>query len=396
MTDDKIFDPLISFDPHGPSTMVSVAEIVGIINIKQAFPLLPMYRFTIESPTNDNERDNKKTKRRRESKKVCVDTFTTKSGRSKKWKCPWPGEGGHIVSGSWGRVRRGIIRPKRANEKKDCFPGCAMLDVSVSTKNVNLKVMNRSMQLCGATSVEMAREAACIVLDKMYQVQSLLDLIQSDRDAAKRTIQWILSITKGQLIDDGDNNKSYSVDVPMLVTEVPGDVDTTIGEALLLVALDYKNYSNLKQMFEYVLDLERVIEDGTVVGEVKTCMFLYTKYLGYSVNRGKLHKSFCYWCTSRNIFWVPDGFKSMYSSTTDDIVCIYYYFDKVPESIKSKIHLRSLKDRSIRVSIKIPASGKLNFSGPCPELIGVVYDLFREFCQEMWSTFVSSSCRINV
>lgn len=366
------------FDSLAPSTMVCVVEVFGYVDIKQAFPLLRMYRFELDKVDPIDE-DCTITPIKKKAK-----SSIKKTNRSKKWKCPWPGEGGHIVSGGWGRVRRGIVRPNRVGEKKDYFPGCAMLDVSTSTKNVNLKVMNRSMQMCGALSREMAHEAASTVIQEVYNVQSMLDHIQANKEIAIDTANWIIDITKGDLIDE-----AYTVNVPMLVEEVPPNVDIEMGQALLNMALDYSSHSMLCKMYEWVLQPKTVIEPDTCVGNIRTCMYLYSTNLGYSINRSSLHRSFCYWCITRNIFWVPDGFTCMFEATTDDTVCIYYYYKKVSEEIKSRIKLRDTSDNSIRVSIKVAASGKLNFSGPCPELVTPVYELFNEFCLELSSSFVS-------
>ena len=156
---------VVDFDYLPVTTMTVVIKLQGMVNILHAFPLLLITRMKIEESNR----------------------------RRQKFKIPYPGFPGAILSATYGGFTRGIVRsvgPKY-------FRNSITIDVSTKEKNVNLKLSATGIQMCGPTSDEMALEAANHLINNIYQAQDMIDYIRSHPEASTNTLEWVKEHTKG-------------------------------------------------------------------------------------------------------------------------------------------------------------------------------------------------------
>ena len=158
----------IDFDYLDITTVTAIIDLKGFIRIIPAFFLIEVNRIEI-SPE-----------------------VTAK----KKFKLPEMDGPGKVISlttkFSDGKcVVRGI-------NKSDNFKNAVTMDVSVTGKNINLKIHGTHIHMCGVKSREMAAEAGDIVINKLLKAQQMLEYIRSHYDEMTSTLEWIKENTKGR------------------------------------------------------------------------------------------------------------------------------------------------------------------------------------------------------
>lgn len=191
---------LIDFDYLPVTTMTFVISLKGMVNILQAFPLLEITRMQIEE-----------TSRRRQ-----------------KFKIPYPGFAGAILSATYGGFTRGIVR----SINPFFFRNSITIDVSTANKNVNVKLSKTGIQMCGPTSEEMALEAANHIINNLHRAQDMIDYIKEHREAALFTLEWVKEETKGSstLVVAGSDIIVDPKDVVFYPNNNVNDIETSISE----------------------------------------------------------------------------------------------------------------------------------------------------------------------
>ena len=157
----------------------------------------------------------------------------------KKFKLPSMNKPGKILS-----LTTKFINGKRiirGVDKSKAFKNTITIDVSVTGKNVNLKIYPQQIHMCGVKSREMAIEAGRIVIDKLEKAQEIIEYIQSHPDEANRTVEWIKQNTCGDEeyveehtsnIVNKDNIKPFTDEmIKYLKSEAQADLDNYIQYA---------------------------------------------------------------------------------------------------------------------------------------------------------------------
>jgi hypothetical protein len=159
----------LNFDHLDITTVTAMVNLTGVIKIIPAFFLTEIHR--VEVPPE----------------------VTSK----KKFKLPPMKEPGKVLSlttcfSNDKQFTRGINKSKT-------FKNTITMDVSVTGKNVNLKIYESQIHMCGVKSRKMAEEAGNIVIDKLNKTQLLLEYIKDRPDEMIDTIQWVKENTRGSV-----------------------------------------------------------------------------------------------------------------------------------------------------------------------------------------------------
>ena len=164
---------VVDFDEHKVTTMTIIMPLKGEVDLNKIFPLLEITRIEL-----------KPTRR-----------------QTKKFKIPFCGLPGAILSARYKGCIRGIIKSTQTR----CFLNAITIDISTEEKNVNIKLSKSKIQMCGATSVGLARKAANYVIAKLYGIQDELDYINSHSDEADAVCNWLKLVCKGVGLDQDGN-----------------------------------------------------------------------------------------------------------------------------------------------------------------------------------------------
>lgn len=271
----KIFNPELvktfenEFDQLNVTLIVAIVKFDAVINILSLFPLLEWTK--IEIP---------------ESYK-----------RKKKYKLLWPGEAGHIMRIQHESGSRGV------NRSNGAFRNSITIDLSVSTKNISIKLSSSSMHICGANSDKMVIEGASILLNKIKTIQEHLNYMQANKEKTISTLNWVLEHTKADPIFVIDNTneicnkidrksetnenglvgytinpltgdekpvyRTYQVVVPTICEE-SDLVDSRIAKFLIRMTMDYARHDFYELHLNWVINLDRIYNIQPSLGLFKT------------------------------------------------------------------------------------------------------------------------------
>ena len=163
---------IVDFDCLKVTTMTVIVKMIGRVNIEQVFPLLDITRLNLPPAAR----------------------------QTKKYKIPYCGVPGAILSAKFQNMTRGIVKSK----SKRSFLNSITIDICTSKKNINAKLSGEIIQMCGPDSEELARETAQHIINHLLKLQGELNYINSDNENKERTITWLIENTVGEdyIIDE--------------------------------------------------------------------------------------------------------------------------------------------------------------------------------------------------
>lgn len=163
---------IVDFDCLKVTTMTVIVKMAGRVNIEQVFPLLDITRLELPPTTR----------------------------ATKKYKIPYCGIPGAILSAKFQNITRGIVKSK----SKRSFLNSITIDICTSKKNINAKLSGEIIQMCGPDSEELARETAQHIINHVLKLQNELDYINKDLDKKDKAIEWLInnSIGESYIVDE--------------------------------------------------------------------------------------------------------------------------------------------------------------------------------------------------
>jgi hypothetical protein len=114
---------------------------------------------------------------------------------------------GTIVSISHNGETRGYMR----GEKETYFKNCTSIDVSCKEKNVNAKLYEDKIRLCGITNEEMIEEAVDYIIGYILDVQDVLTYAKENPDVRDKTIIWLKENSQGLTIRKTEKTKKKNL-----------------------------------------------------------------------------------------------------------------------------------------------------------------------------------------
>lgn len=316
-----------SFDKLRPTTMTLIAKLNGDVNVINATPLLEVY-YTDES--------------------------IYKKSR-KRVKINHPGVPGVILSIKYGNCNRGIIQSKRH------FRNSIMIVISVTEKNIGMKLSTNTIQICGAKSFKDAQEAADSLVKNINYVKGMLEYIKNNRGSAGLTAEWVKTKTRGEIIEYNDEN-IHSIIIPKEFPDnIPKIIDPNIACFLIRRAVDFIVHRHYCNQIDWILTLPDLCNIPIKSSHVMSSMVNYNFYIGHSIDRWKL----CQEIKNLRI----DGITSRYFNLIDSSTRISMKYE-IPEHLKDRIRKR---DGARNYTFLVHKSGQVTLSGPHPELNKYAY-----------------------
>ncbi len=156
---------IIDFDHLKVTTMTVIVKLKGYTNIENAFPLLDITRLDLPPQIR----------------------------HTKKYKIPYCGIPGAILSAKFQDITRGIIKSK----SKHSFLNSITIDICTSKKNISAKLSGEIIHMCGPDSEELAVETARHIINHLHKLQEELNYINENIIKRDEAIQWIKDNTIG-------------------------------------------------------------------------------------------------------------------------------------------------------------------------------------------------------
>lgn len=290
------------------TTMVLIGVFTPEIDIDVLFPLLPMAKF------------NRIVKK---SRKVTLPLLKKGSILSARYK--------------------GVVLGEVKISSPRFFKNSITTDISVSQKNVNVKISKSKLHMCGIKNLEMARETGEVVLEHIREANNFLKLITPlELEIAKQYIER----EDEQLLEQGN---------PLVLYRL----------------LYYATCCQEKEQFDSMLEtlskaLNKPLFDPTTpprLLEINKIMVNYSASLGYKIKRSELAKRF----NGR------EEFTSRFDNTVDYSVPIVHPHDYTANKKKDHPH----------ITFTVYRSGIITISGPEHEVVEPVYEKFMRIMEEI-------------
>lgn len=320
---------VVDFDEHKVTTMTIIMPLLGEIDLAKVFPLLEITRIELKQ----NRR------------------------RTKKYKIPFCGIPGAILSARFEGFVRGIIKSTSTNS----FLNAITIDISTEEKNVNIKLSKSKIQMCGATSIELARMAAKYILEHLYAIQEKLEYMASNIEHRNECIEWLKSVSKGQEMLDEEGTPCHELITIKKIEEIPDVIDKEIALFLIKMSADFIKYEDYCCKLDWICGIKSIIQKPLEVIDAVKVMVNFNYDLGFNVSRlALIHK-----INGLN------GFTARFRNTADHNVTI-----ELPYEIPKDMKIIRRKDRVPCHTFLVYRSGLVTQSGPNEELMKPAYKLF--------------------
>jgi len=335
-------------------------DVEGAINIDWAFSLLPITRVQLP-----------------EQKRI-----------KQKIKLPKVDIPGSILSLRHKGHTRGIIR----STSKKFFKNSVTIDLSISTKNLCIKLSASKFHVCGANSVEQAMEGIQHIIDKLNEIQEEIDYINKNNEKALTTLRILKEITKGTSITrqhndstsmscDVDNNNDEVIDYTIRNIEnfsnyVNEDFDLRIANFLYRQAVDFIYHSHFSTEIDYILTIKNIINYKLEIQNYWKAMVNINYDLGFDINRNEL-------C---NLINGREGFFARYNNMMEHSVTIH-----LPYTPSKERQLRKKAKQPCHTFI-VYQSGLVTQSGPGDDIMEEAYYKFNNLIKKLVDDIMIKDC----
>lgn len=173
---------IADFERLKVTTMTVIVKLKGNVIIENIFPLLNITRLNLPPHLR----------------------------ATKKYKIPYCGIPGALLSAKFQNVTRGIVKSK----VKKSFLNSITIDLCTSVKNINAKLSGGKIHMCGPNSEKLAIETANHIIDHVLEIQNDLDYINDNLQERDIAIQWLKDNTLGEeYIIDADTQEILTLNV---------------------------------------------------------------------------------------------------------------------------------------------------------------------------------------
>jgi hypothetical protein len=295
----------------------------------------------------------------------------SKKCKSAKCELPFCDIPGSIIALKHYDQVRGIVK----SEKKG-FKHSISIDISTSTKNINVQLSSLKMKITGSNSEDgkLGKEAAELVVGHIEHIQNIINKIKSNKDVAEKTIAWIVEQTRGDKIireRQVQNGKliinSQSEDFTIIYPRyfVPNELDMDIAKFLISLINDFVYHSDMCDKITSMLNVPNVINEindqPLAIQSMNFVMINYNYHLCFNINLESLDKH----------IHGKNGFYSHYNNDLSNCVTIELPYDS---SFNKAIKVRG--NKVPRITFLCYKSGSVTHSGCDVNLMRETYYLF--------------------
>lgn len=253
-----------------------------------------------------------------------------------------------VLGAKYGLFARGNI-----NINKQGFNHSITFLVTTAIKNVTLRLSVTSIHVSGAKSLENAKEAIFVLVDRLQFCYAIQDEIcKMSNDQKQEIYNSLAFLAKGNTVID--KQICY---VSTTHCKWPFDKHQKVGQCLLSYVYDYPNYHCYLQFMMFVLQLPQPIITHLLVLEVQSAMFNSKYPLGFNYNKKLMLEH------------IAQNYEFSIVACVDSIIL------HLPYERKSSITIRD-KKKIPHHTFTITEQGSVTQSSPNIELAVIAYNYF--------------------
>ncbi len=342
---------IIPFEELDVTTSTYIIYFNGIVDYKLLWHLLPITKVEVQQ--------------------------TRKTSRCKLPHCPIPGA---MLSISSPLGVRGIIRSKRK-----VFRNSTSIDMSVTSKNVNIKLSSCSIHITGARSSVDSEEATEHLIKHIIKIQSILNFIQKNPEMTNECLTWVKTITKGpetesyiKTCEKQFGNRILNIHRKVKYNtiiepneKIPHYLDEELTKFLLSFGIDFMSHADMCKKLDMIPNIKSVYqcEESTIEPDANApSMVNYNFKLGFGVRRDKLKQLINQRC----------GFVALFDKALGSYVKI-----ELPYAPNESIKFKRKKNVIPHITFIVYKSGAVTFSGPGGNVMRDAYYLLMKIIMQI-------------
>lgn len=279
---------------------------------------------------------------------------------------------GGIISVRYKDIMRGFPKNSRS------FKNAIIIDLSMGNKNVSLKLSQKKIQLCGASSERMAIKASEIIVAYIKRIEELLKRLHQDPVRTDRTFKWMLNLIKCKKENRVLLHPPH--DFSLLHHQYPEDVDKVLVQWILPMISDYIEYEDFKMHLQYLKGLQSILLQGAIeMNPIQVKMKNHNYCIQFPIRRQKVFELFSS---------LPDWI-AIYDSTWDSSVRLLYLsdikkFDYTQEEGEEGEDDDEEEEEGTDQyhTFTVFSTGSVTQSGPNPKEIETLYNKFNQILNE--------------
>lgn len=272
----------------------------------------------------------------------------------KKIRIPWPGQAGLMMNATLGDVVRGLVR----SITKGNWDNSIMIDVSTSEKNINVKLSKSNIQMTGCKSIEMANEAAHIMIDEINKISNHIELMRDHLIEAYEISRQILDEGSGKIVKNENEQPYVKFSILNLQShDEDSEAESAIRGFFASQLIDCRKYAQAYHKLNWLLQRKDVIDQTLELDHIQYGMVKYRFNIGFHVDQDALYELLPEIAPEFSIDYHPD--------IRDYVKIELDCFTKVKTKNDIKKH-----------TFSIQPSGQTNYSCPLFEEMSSVYYRF--------------------
>lgn len=270
-------------------------------------------------------------------------------------KIEYPGINNLVLGAKYGLYARGNI-----NIDKQGFNHSITFLVTTTIKNVTLRLSVTSIHVSGAKSLDNAKEAVEVLLNRLqfcYTIQQ--EICNMDYTSKEELYSTLAFLAKGNVVID-----SYQCYTSTTYHSWPYDKNQRVGQCLLSYVNDYPNYMHYMQFIMYLLQLPQPVVTHLVILDIQSAMFNSKYVLGFQYNKKLLLEH------------IANNYDFIIVSYSDSIILHLPYERNTNFIIKDKKKIP-------HHTFTITENSSVTQSSPNTELAAIAYNYFFQVMNEI-------------
>jgi len=213
---------------------------------------------------------------------------------------------GTILFLGLGKNARGMIRSR----PKGQWINSVSIYLSVSGKNLSLKLSKSNIQMCGAKNLKMCQNACQTIIKIINSIDQNLRLIQQEKELAESLVRDVISegITGAVLIKE-ERRLEKTFDARTISREIEYFFDQKtklIRDYLIDQVMDCYYASQARKKLSWVLQQTGIIDQPLEIEDYNYCMIKQRFNIGYDIIEEKFVQEFSKRAPEFHVDFFPD------------------------------------------------------------------------------------------
>jgi len=288
---------------------------------------------------------------------------------------------GSILVLNFDKKTRGVVLQKKKKKNSNeiiSFKNSLSIYMSLTDKNINLKLSNTEIHSCGSKNESHQKEVIERLINHIFYIQYLLNKIQHMKETTNKTLKWVREFVKGKKVFDEElQTNRYTVNSnslkPIDIKNIKySEIDEEIAKYFLQFRSNSLNYCD-----KFYIKLDYVVNMVDVVSNINYDYKIENVMHNYNFSFGKSFSLHLLYLELSKVEGFGKTFFITYNNDAMTYLILQVLYDKIERSFKMKEKVKNF------VSFIFYSTGSLTLSGPNHQIIKEKYNFIIEHIKKV-------------